>query len=67
MSRGRDFTANATVPVCKNQVGVITFFYTIFCVRLLDFTTRYGIIIRHGNPRGYNILYILARASRIWV
>ena len=35
---------------------LISFFYTIFCGGVLDFTTRYGIIVRHDYERYHNIL-----------
>ena len=38
----------------------ISFFYTTFCVQLLDFTTRYGIILRHGN---WEVQYIVLKIA----
>ena len=34
----------------------ISFSYTIFCVHALDFTTIYGIIVKHELKVGHNIL-----------
>lgn len=59
----------------------ISFFYTIFCVYMLDFTTIYGIIDKLSLKIGYNMLCDLrkiaqdivmnkhnnVRKNRIWV
>ena len=35
----------------------ISFFYTIFCVHALDFTTRYGIIVKHELWNAQDVVF----------
>ena len=51
---------------CPNSLLAISFFYTIFGVYILDFTTIYGIIDRLSLKNGHNMLcYLLQFAQDI--